>query len=54
MKRFLMLAALAAVFAAVGVSPLRAAPIPGATHVTGTWSEPDWLYVLTRCERGYQ
>jgi hypothetical protein len=48
MKSFLMLAAAAAVIAAVGVSPVRAAPIPGATHVTGTWSEPDWLYVFAR------
>lgn len=53
MKRFLMLAALAAVVAAVGVAavgvgPVGAAPIPGATHVTGTWSEPDWLYVFAR------
>lgn len=50
MKRFLMLAALAALAAvfAVGVSPVRAAPIPGARHVTGTWSDPDWLYVLAR------
>lgn len=46
MKRFLLLAALAAVCAAVTVSPVRAAPIPGATHVTGTWSDPDWLYVF--------
>lgn len=44
MKGLLTLAALAAVTAAVGVSPVRAAPIPGATHVSGTWSDPDYLY----------
>jgi hypothetical protein len=46
MKRLLALAAVAAVAATVGVSSGRAAPIPGARHVSGTWSGPDWLYVF--------
>jgi hypothetical protein len=44
MKRVLTLAVLAAATAAVGVSPVRAAPIRGATHVSGTWSDPSYLF----------
>ena len=44
MKRVLTLAVLAAVTAVVGVSSVRAAPIRGATHVSGTWSDPDYLF----------
>ena len=43
-KRVLTLAVLATVTAVVGVSPVRAVPIPGATHVSGTWSNPDYLF----------
>jgi hypothetical protein len=50
MKRALMLAAVAALVATtVGVSPARAAPIPGgATHVSGTWSYTNYLFVGAR------
>lgn len=44
MKRVLTLAVLTAATAAVGVSPVRAAPIRGATHVSGTWSDPAYLF----------
>lgn len=45
MKRFLILAAVAAVAAVLGVSAVRAAPIPGGTHVSGTYSPPDYLFL---------
>ena len=44
MERLLTVAALAAVIAAVVVSPVQAAPIPGGTTVSGTWSDPDYLF----------
>jgi hypothetical protein len=45
-KRVLLLAAVAAAVAvAVGVSSVRAAPIPGARHVSGTQSYTDYLFV---------
>jgi hypothetical protein len=37
------MAAVAAVAAAVAVTPVQAAPIPGAMHVRGTWSNPNYL-----------
>src|SRR5512133_655200 len=44
-KRVLLLATVAAAVAAtVGVSSVRAAPIPGARHVSGTQSYTDYLY----------
>src|SRR5215467_8394483 len=44
MRRALTLAVLAAVTAAVGVSPVRAASIPGATRMSGTWSDPNYVF----------